>query len=248
MNINVVSCSGANEHTELSELFKLVEENSAISVEIGVPVSGSKASFGSARYWWLKTLYFYQQANKKTLDLSLHLYFDWVERFCKGDVPAEVDEFLSLKNYDGTPFIGAIQLNFKVGRERKPILVPLIEVIENYPDQIFVLSYNDSNAEIISQLRKKGTSFDLLYDDSFGSGILPEKRMRPIYDDVLQGYAGGFSPENVYEELNKLNAIVPKKRDIFIDAEGQLKGAGGYFSVERADKFIKEVVRWLNNH
>ena len=248
MNINVVSCSGVNEHTELSELFKLVEKNAGINVEIGIPVSGSKASFGSARYWWLKSLYFYQQANKKTLDLSLHLYFDWVERFCKGDIPEEVEEFLSLRNFDGTPFIGAIQLNFKVGRERKPVLPSLYEVIETHPDQIFVLSYNESNAEIISQLHRSGSSFDVLYDDSFGSGVLPAKRMHPLFKDIMQGYAGGFSPENIYEELNKLDAVVPKKMDIFIDAEGMLKGAGGYFSVERADKLIKEVIRWNNDH
>ena len=247
MQIQVVTCSGANEHTEIAGLFNLASR-SVVEVEFGIQASGKKASFGTARYWWLKSLYYYQQANKKLLSLSLHLNCDWVERFCKGEVPDEVDEFLSLKNYDGTYFIGAVQLNFKVGRERKPKVTNLIEVMNRYPHQQFILSYNDNNFGVISQLYNANVEFDLLYDDSYGEGIVPQERHAPLFDDVTQGYAGGFSPENIYEELNKLSKIVPKKRNIFIDAEGRLKGDNGHFSVERAELFVDEVNRWIKNH
>lgn len=41
---------------------------------------------------------------------------------------------------------------------------------------------------------------------------------------VLQGYVGGISMENVLNELDKINQVVPEDREIFIDAEGKLKG------------------------
>ena len=248
MEIHVVTCSGANEHTDFVGLFNLVEQNPAIDVEIGIPVSGSNASYGTAKFWWLKALYYYQLSTKKTIDLSLHLCCDWVESFCKGDVPDEVDELLSLRNHDGLHFISAVQLNFKVGREKAPKLTHLIEVLKRYPDQQFILSYNDNNAETIAQLRDRGMDFDVLYDDSFGGGQLPKHWKKPVFTDVMQGYSGGFSPENVYAELEKISKVVPKKRSVFIDAEGLLKGPDGYFCLKRADMFVKEVVRWINNH
>ena len=83
--------------------------------------------------------------------------------------------------------------------------------------------------------------FDVLFDDSFGEGVLPETRKAPLFEDVFQGYAGGLSPENVADELAKINKVA--KTNIFIDAEGKLK-EDGFFSFNRAEKFVQNALDW----
>jgi hypothetical protein len=239
MKLKCVTCSGANEHTNVEKLVDLFY-NYNDRASIGIQVSGKKASFGMARYWWIKALHYHLKEQEINLNIALHLNLDWVERFCSGDVPDEVEHFLSLNFADGEPFIRTIQLNFMIGREERPKVETVARMIKKYPDQTFVLSYNDANAEFIKQLYATDVRFELLYDSSFGEGIVPKNRLAPVFADIPQGYAGGLSPENVAEEIDKINKVIPSNGQFSIDAEGKLKGEDGHFSLERCRNFLNE--------
>ncbi len=243
MRLNKIVLSGANEHTDIKELLALL--NTCPFVEIGIQVSGSKASFGSARYWWLHTLA--AHASPKN-HLALHLNQDWVEGFCTGKIHPELDTFLKLEHPNGAPIFERIQLNFKIGREKTPNMDTLLQTIRRYqPKHKFIWSYNDSNQAFVEQVYQRGFPIDaLLYDSSFGEGIAPSERPAPVFADVYQGYAGGLSPENVGAELQKIQTVVQEHRNIFIDAEGALKGADRHLSLERCKLFLKNATQFRN--
>lgn len=243
MRLQTITCSGANEHTDIDELVKLMELYP--EMEVGVQVSGKKAMIGTPRYTWLSELWQAIRSNLSVIsEVALHLNQDWVERFCAGDVPSEVARWLEEEFY-GRFFITRVQLNFKIGREKKPDAVKLVGTIKRYPHQRFILSYNDANAEFITELHDKHQlQFDCLFDNSFGEGVAPTQRSTPAFTDVFQGYAGGLSPENVEDELDSIARQMPKDRAIFIDAEGKLKGEDKHFSIQKCWQFLENARHW----
>jgi len=242
MRLKTITCSGANEHTAIEPLVKMLRPYHR--AELGIQVSGTKASFSTARYWWLKILYITLLKEKNPVAVALHINSDWVERFCQGDVAPEIAEWLDLSYANGDPFICRVQLNFKIGREKTPDLDKMLEAIKRFPRQRFIFSYNDDNAEFIQKVHDTGLKFDLLFDSSHGEGILPESYPAPIFKDGSQGYSGGLSPENVEERLWLITKSVPIGRDFSIDAEGKLKGADKHFSIEKCAQYLKKASRW----
>lgn len=247
MKLKCVTCSGANEHTNVEKLVDLFY-NYNDRASIGIQVSGDNASFGMARFWWIKALHYHLKEQEINLNIALHLNLDWVERFCTGDVPDEVQHFLGLNYSDGDPFIRTIQLNFMIKHKDDLKVETVGRMIKKYPDQTFVLSYNDANASFIKKLYDAGVKFELLYDSSFGGGIVPENRLPPVFSDIPQGYAGGLSPENVAEEIDKISKVIPANGQFSIDAEYKLKGEDGNFSLERCRNFLNEASKRILLH
>lgn len=248
MVLKFITCSGANEYTNVSDLeylFTIVP--SVDDLSIGVQVSGKKGGKGTPRYDWLSALYKHAKHvwyKGRRLNIGLHVNGDWVESFSHGKVPSDLNHFLKLKVADEEPFIKSVQLNFKIGRDAEPKLNPMLHAMKKYPNQKFILSYNESNAGFIHDLRKAGGEFCCLYDQSFGEGILAQEYKHPVFENEIQGYAGGLSPENVCIELDKLNKLLSPDAEIFVDAEGRLKGKNGRFSIKRAENFIRECLVW----
>lgn len=246
MNLMYVTCSGANEHTGQDVLFALFEQFPCI--EFGIQVSSKKCSAESPRFEWLQNLHQQILARQIDLPLALHLNQDWVTGFCNDEIPEELNELLSFKDSHGMPLFKRIQLNFKIGREQAPQLDMLEKQMIKFSHLRFILSYNASNAALITDLyHRHKVGFDCLFDESFGEGVLPQKRHAPVFSDVVQGYAGGLSPENVAQELDKIAAILPFNASIFVDAEGKLKGEDGHFSYLKAHDFVANALLWLKH-
>ena len=248
MKIKKIVISGANEYTEIDSLLRLMSKYP--KAEIGIQVSATKAYESSARYWWINALYYALQATKEDVSVALHINTNWVENFGEGLVAPEIENWLNfcpLNN--GEPFIKRVQLNFKVGRERKPSTVALRYAMSKFPNQRFIIPYNKENAKVVKEMHKYGIDFDCLYDGSSGEAVLPKERLKPVFNEnVLQGYAGGISAENVYAELNKISKVVPKDREIFIDAEGKLKGLDRHLSLDYAEEYLRCATLWDKKH
>ena len=99
MRLNKIVLSGANEFTDAGALAEFGRKHEL--AEIGIQVSGDKAFFGSARYWWLHTLTFYVSSQNR---LALHLNKDWAEAFCAGKIPTELETFLKFQHHNGNRF------------------------------------------------------------------------------------------------------------------------------------------------
>ena len=223
MKLKCVTCSGTNEFTKIDDLFALYQEFP--SVEFGIQVSGKKCSSGSARLAWLNNLKNQVLRKRKSLPLALHLNQDWVEGFCDGIKIPELQELLSWTD--------------RQGNNKAPEIGRLESQMKKYPHLRFILSYNDANADLIGQIyQRHQVVFDCLFDESFGEGVAPSQRHSPVFADVIQGYAGGLSPENVSSELEKIAELVPLDAVIFVDAEGKLKGDDGHFDYAKAREYV----------
>lgn len=243
MKLKFITFSGANEYTKIDDLLHGFDQTVCEVAEVGIQVSGKKASFGTARYWWLQTLFWRHSIWSSCPNFALHLNQDWVEGFCAGKPSKELSEFLNWPLKSGLkPFFGRVQLNFRIGREKTPDLGRLLASMKKYPDVRFILPYNDDNAAFIHKLYDTGFKFDCLYDNSHGEGIEANHYAPPAFEDVLQGYAGGIGPDNVISVLNKISQVVPANKEIFIDAEGKLKGKDGHFSIEKCKAYLQQAM------
>ena len=201
-------------------------------VEVGFQVSGKKCAFGSPRYEWLTDLHrFCRIIPWQKFNFALHFNSDWVERFCAGEEIPELEKLLKFRDAKGRRFFGRVQLNFKIGRNKVPPVEVLAEVLKKYtvPGRRFIVSYNEANADYLQELYKLFPKVDVIYDSSFGEGV-PCEWKPPCFGDcrkVVQGYAGGLSPENVQTEIRKIMEVLPENAVFSIDAENGLKAEPG---------------------
>lgn len=246
MKLKFITCSGANETTQISELGALMA--SFPKMEIGIQVSGKKCFLGSKRYLWIFDLAHFLYAHNILANIALHINSDWVERFCAGETVTEIEQILALKDHLGQPLVNRLQLNFKIGREKTPDMNMLFKVITQHSSQRFILSYNESNADYIQEFYLRGMKFDILCDSSFGEGIIPKERPEQVFTNILQGYAGGLSSKNVTAELQKLADKLPDSAQIYIDAEGKLKDDKGHFDLAKARIYVENALNWEKGH
>ena len=237
MLLKTIVCSGINEKNNIREAIEFLKKHK--NTEFGVQCSPKKASYHSPRFDWLKGLASKLDEQKIENRIALHLNEGFAISFCDGKVPDEIADLLSIGKS-----VGRLQLNFKIGRETFasgsiPDITTLEKAITMLASHPIILSASQPNLSFIQKAHHQGMKFDVLFDDSFGEGITPDARKPPLFDNVFQGYAGGFSPENVSEEVKKIGKVA--KGSIFIDAEGKLK-QDGHFSFDRAEKFVQNAL------
>ena len=246
MILNFVTCSGTNEFTDIKELVALMREFPL--GEIAVQVSEKQSPAGGARIEWVKELAAYLKDNNISINAALHINRTWVENMCRGIVVPELQDLIELRDIYDLPLFKRLQLNFKLGRD---------DVHEDCDDTLlmlqkriqrrFILSCNQSNERLIKMLYIKGLRFDNLFDASFGAGIAPESRRNPLFNDVLQGYAGGITPDNVCAELDKVEKAVltsPAIGNVYIDAQKGLEDENSHLSLEKCRQYLANATEW----
>lgn len=246
--LKFITCSGANEFTNITDLVSLSEKFPMI--EWGIQVSGKKCGQGSERLAWIQRLHHCLRTDNQKIQMALHINADWVDGFTAGELPQELIGLLDMKNVKEEPFFGRVQLNFKLGRDRDPCERILLQRMEQYGvNRRFILSYNEENKNFIHLLYRKGLrDFDVLYDSSHGEGVSAHEWRAPAFFDygVLQGYAGGLSPENVTNEVIAIKSVVPYNRSFYIDAEGRLKGDDKHLSLEKCEQYVVNALKAMS--
>ena len=233
LNVKRITCSGANEYTSINGLVELMKDYP--SLELGIQVSERKASVGTTRYFWIKTLI--KNVSHLKVNMALHINENWVEDFCDGNIAPELLEFID------TGMFKRIQLNFKVGSGKTPDIDKLLQVMQKFSQIRFILSYCESNAGLIKEIYRRNAMFDILCDESYGTGVTPKKWSDIIFSDRFQGYSGGLSPENIQEKLVEISsAISADTVDIFVDAQGKLENEMGKFCIEKAERFVQNIL------
>lgn len=237
MFLKTVVCSGINENNNICDAIEFLKKYK--NAEFGVQCSPKKAGYHSPRFEWLKELLSKVNEQKIENKIALHLNEGFVVSFCDGKVPDEISDLLDTGNA-----VGRLQLNFKIGREtfasgNVPDIQTLKKTMQAVAPHAIILSASQPNLPFIHKAYHQQMKFDALFDDSFGEGIAPNTRKPPLFEDVFQGYAGGLSPENVAQELHKIEKLA--KGAVFIDAEGKLK-QDGCFSFEKAQRFVQNAL------
>ena len=237
MFLKTIVCSGINEKNDINEALEFLKKYK--NAEFGVQCSPRKAGYQTPRFEWLKELLYKLDEQKIEKRVALHLNEGFVVSFCDVKVPDEISDLLNIGKS-----VGRLQLNFKIGREifaagNVPNIRTLEKTMKAVAMHTIILSASQPNLSFIHKAHHQGMKFDVLFDDSFGEGVAPDMRRPPLFEGVFQGYAGGLSPENIAEELAKIEKVA--KGAVFIDAEGKLK-QDGTFAFSRAEKFVQNAL------
>lgn len=183
-------------------------------VEWGILVS--KTSGGDPRFpsqSWMNVLARHSSRDIKT---SIHICGRWVRDICHGKwdgVLNELDEQIFQAE--------RVQLNFHsylhtIGDSFYESLATKSELF-NF-QTIFQL--DGVNDHLMQQAKNRGIDAFPLYDISGGRGILPSSWPRQSLG-VYTGYAGGLGPENIIEQIEKINDVATE--DIWIDMETRVR-------------------------
>ena len=237
MFLKTIVCSGINEKNDIHDAVEFLKNYK--NTEFGVQCFPTRGGYHTSRFEWLKELLHKLNEEKIENRIALHLNGGFAVSFCDGKVPDEISDLLKVGKA-----IGRLQLNFEIGREvfasgRIPNIKKLENAVQTVMPHTIILVACLANLPFIKPAHYRGMKFDLLFDESFGEGILPDVYTPPLFNDVFQGYAGGLSPENVAGELAKIGKVAKGK--IFIDAEGKLQQDGS-FSLGKAEKFVRNAL------
>nr|MBQ0090957.1 hypothetical protein [Candidatus Enterousia merdequi] len=129
----------------------------------------------------------------------------------------------------------------------------LAQIIHDFAQIEFIFQYNEKTKKAVQKMHRTGANFSLLFDASGGNGVLPDAWHKPIYKNHPMGYSGGLSVDNVMENLNTINKLVPQDSSIWIDAEGKLKTKDLFeeepvFDTEVAKQYVHRANIWQKQH
>lgn len=223
MKIKTVTITGADNDTNINEMLEISRQFPF--VEWGILFSPKR--IGEERYpdlKWIGSL-----TRTEGLRLSAHLCGGYTREMLIGESHLIESEPIKacLKMFN------RYQLNFnsynsQVNREL--FLKLLTRLGWN-----FILQFNDSNMAMCMEVMKY-LDISLLCDSSGGNGKLAQGYL-PSFGRYFTGYAGGLSPENLEEELKKIE-LVAGDSEIWIDTESGVR-TDSKLDIDKVKKFLE---------
>jgi hypothetical protein len=235
MKLRRVTLTGADDSIDSLELVKLSERFPF--VEWGILVSKhNECTWRFPSFEWQRMLNVrYEQAGR-SLHLSAHLCGRWVRELLRGNAGwfAEREAI--------TPMFERLQLNFHAERGLKYDAGILASIMHKMPRQV-IFQYDGINEQIMQAVREQGADAVPLFDRSGGRGVLPSAWPAPI--EPYCGYAGGLSPDNVVDELQKI-ATVAGDVPFWIDAETHVRSNNDrQFDLDKVTAFLTAVAPFV---
>ena len=243
MKLQYVTCSDPRENLATDAVLQLAQ--SAPIVEIAIQAHPSRMSFGMPRNNWFGKLLTESLYMNPFPNLAVHVNMEWCNDLCQGKIAPEIQNWLSLYHTNGTPVIRRWQINIHGSKTETFNADAIAKLLNNFHDNEFIFQYGASEYHRMQRLDKNAANFSLLYDTSGGAGKLTKNWRAPLFKEHPQGYAGGLSPENVVQNLDKISKVAGSRTDIWIDAEGKLKTPGTKtFDINRAKQYINAAACW----
>ena len=247
MQISKITCSDLREHNDIGQVLELLDMSPL--VELGIQAHDMAMNRNLPRHKWFEKLRGYSERAPRPLNIAIHVNGMWCSKFCYGNIMPELAEWLGSRNKNtGEWTIKRWQLN--VGDHTEAILPGnAAEIISEYPGREFIVPMNSRTKSFVYDLRLSGANFSVLHDASYGAGGCPDKWEAPAFDDMPQGYAGGLCAETLVNSLFEISMVVPKKRKIWIDAEGRLmRPKTREFDMLRARNYVHTALNWIEEN
>jgi len=201
-----VTITGADDNTNIPQLLELSKEFPF--VEWGILVS--RRSEGGPRFPsrdWIDELI----AVSHGLRLSMHVCGVWVRQMFVGEL-----RWNDLPSC--FPVVERIQINTHA--QQHASTSAFVDKLAERPNVQFIFQWDGVNDHLIYAAKAAGLNVAALFDASGGAGILPKEWLPPA-DQFPCGYAGGLGPENVVEQIRKIEVIC--KRPFWIDMERRVR-------------------------
>lgn len=190
----------------------------------------SKDRMRQSRYpsqGWIDDFIQVVMEDSRTIYPSLHICGEFIDRFLQLD-----PELVHLAHC-----FGRIQLNKKIPLEGSAIN-ELFRCIYKYESPVIV-QVNRENQDLWMHLHTL-SNFHVLFDESRGNGIKASGYNIPLRGNLC-GYAGGLGPDNLQEELRKIERSAGD-REVWIDMETRVRTNDrlDLDKVEQVLKIVKE--------
>lgn len=233
--VSKVTVTGADDSIRPETLIEIAAEFPF--VEFGILLS--RNAMGKNRFpskEWLRQMI--AECSGRGIQFSGHICGAWVREILAGKWPKW--DFYNIHDSFISPDVFK---RWQINTHAQPhnvdfIQLPYILLELEKNEQSVIFQYDDVNTELVSRsVKAKADNVSALFDLSHGAGILPSSWPKPI-EGVPCGYAGGLSPENVSEQLSKLESAVGDST-IWIDAETKLRSADDQvFDIEKVRAFL----------
>lgn len=232
MQLKLVTITGADDSITPEALLDLAERFPF--VEWGILCAEGRE--GRPRYpslAWLQSLSRYAAH----LRLAGHLCGRWMVEAGAGNWTFKRERPLLW------PMFGRIQLNFHsqahhIDAER---FVPAL--VSEAADKQVIFQLATASSDWLERAVAGGANVAGLFDPSGGAGRLPPQWPAPSRG--WMGYAGGLSPENVAEQLRRIEAVA-SEADIWIDVETRVRSSDDrQFDPEKVERFLAAASPWV---
>jgi hypothetical protein len=238
MKIRCVTITGADHSITPSSLIAI--SRGYPFVEWGILLS--KSQEGSNRFPgrpWMNR--FAQLTQDHSLDepiyTSGHLCGQWLRDYLRGDATCP---HFDLGIFD------RIQLNFHGQLQAVNYTRFLLNTLQGSikSGRSVIFQRDGVNDALLNRVMLDDVIVQTLFDLSHGAGLCPEAWPLPI-EDVFCGYAGGLGPDNLKEELEKLEAVVGD-REIWIDMETKVRsGHDRIFDLAKVIECLEIASPWV---
>jgi hypothetical protein len=128
-----------------------------------------------------------------------------------------------------------IQLNFHA--ETHTPHPNFYQTLKNSAKHSYIFQMDGFNEHLFHGAKASGVNVSPLFDLSGGAGILPSNWPIPIAG-VACGYAGGLGPENIVDELKRIEDVVGD-REIWIDMETRIRCDSDDFDLRKVVKCLQ---------
>lgn len=232
MKLKLVTITGADDSIAPEALLGLKEQFPF--VEWGLLLSESHE--GSPRYpslAWLQSL----SRHAAQLQLAGHLCGRWMRDACAGAWSFKWERPALWPMFD------RLQLNFHSQGHRIDAQRFVPALVSEAADKQVIFQLADVNNDWLERAVARGANVAGLFDASGGTGRLPQQW--PVPNRGWMGYAGGLSPQNVAEQLRRIETVAGEA-DIWIDVETRVRSSHDrQFDLEKVEKFLAAASPWV---
>ena len=207
MKLKYCSITGADDDVAVDDLNAIAEEYPFVEYAVLLlPERAGTARFPS--YDWIRNFsQEYTGANT-----AMHL----CEEAFLGFIEGRKDILELMRGFK------RIQLNLKFGDvEGRYDPKKLLSRVEESPEWQFIIQYSKDKKNLLPLL-KYIPNHAVLFDDSAGAGISPDKWDAPL-EGHFCGYAGGINPDNVQANIEMINKAAPENYITWIDMESGVR-------------------------
>jgi hypothetical protein len=206
--------------------------------EFGILLSGRYSlGEGNSRFpsqKWLIALGDIVREHK--LNLCGHVCGSWARKFLVGRWKRSVAPFPEFARY---------QINTHAERHvlDTAAMSEVVRMLHVFGKKvIFQLDGNDGDHAARAAMLQCHPNISGLFDLSHGAGVLPSEWPKPI-EGLHCGYAGGLSPRNVHEQLERIQEVATG--ETWIDAETHLRNWNNGFDLDKVECFLQAAMPWV---
>jgi phosphoribosylanthranilate isomerase len=236
MKIIKMTATGADNSVSPKSLLELSERYPF--VEWGILFSKNKEN--SLRYSslsWIKD--FCEIIKDKKVNTSGHICGSYCRELLLGKENIFLERSFILNAFQ------RFQLNFNAAFSKIDYLnFPLLLKKYNLRDIIFILQMNSDKSYGVLDVVRKQVKVNVFFDKSGGKGFVPFA-WPTLIDGVLCGYAGGLGPNNIEEELKKIENVVGNN-EIWIDMESGVRSEDNLtFDLNKVEFCLNAVKKYI---